>query len=61
MSCRSFEIRFAEFRQANPFMSYKECRKELGRRGGRVSGLRRSSDAAALKRERSKQEAMHIR
>lgn len=33
----------------------------FARRGGRVSGLRRSSKAASLRRERSKQEAMHIR
>lgn len=33
----------------------------FARRGGFVSGLRRSSKASALKRERSKQEAIGIR
>jgi hypothetical protein len=33
----------------------------LGKRGGAVSGARRSSQAASLRKERTKQEAMGIR
>lgn len=42
-------------------VNYWEACSFLGKRGGAVSGARRSSKAAALRRERSKQQAIGIR
>jgi hypothetical protein len=42
-------------------VSYWEACSVLGKRGGAVSGLRRSSKAKAISTERRKQEAMGIR